>query len=97
MSECTERMRRLVQDVYLCGCQAGADHRKRVDALHTAIAELEADAALGRRVRMMPGNYSLHCELDEFGDRYWVLTHDGKHRRWGSTPETALKAAKEGG
>ena len=61
------------------------DERKRV-------AELGADAKLGRMVREMPEGVSLHHNCNGYDE--WSCEY-GKTWTWEPTPEAALEAARK--
>ena len=64
-----------------------------LSTLREQLAELEADAALGRMVREMPLSAKLGHEGQQWGEWYATWTSSRRH---GPTPEAALEAARKG-
>ena len=67
-------------------------------AAQVRVAELEADATLGRLVRDMPRNAKLGHEGQQWGEWYAVWPGDNEryNRQYGLRPEAALEAARKG-
>jgi hypothetical protein len=63
-----------------------------VKTLKERVAELGADAKLGRMVREMPEGVSLHHNCNGYDE--WSCEY-GKTWTWEPTPEAALEAARK--
>ena len=63
-----------------------------VRELQERVAELEADARLGRMVREMPEGVSLHHNCNGYDE--WSCEY-GKTWTWEPTPDAALEAARK--
>jgi len=70
----------------------------QMDSLQTRVAELEADARLGRMVREIPEGYLIaHSRSDDEGVAwYYGFLVQCELEGFGPTPEAALEAARKG-
>jgi hypothetical protein len=83
--------------------EADIEELPEVQTLRTRVAELEADAKLGRMVRDMPeGAILQYCKMTSGRAFYWYSEPAPEwglysaRKGQGDTPEVALEAARKG-